>query len=295
MTGISAVTLILVQLGNPVIASNLPNAIVCFAGNTEEFREMYEVKSVTELRVENANGDIKISKWRKPNMEIRANKKTTRGKGEFLKVQIEVITGDVMEIRTKYLEKDVRVSVDYAIQIPEGVFVQGIETSNGDIELIDIKGDSRVITSNGDVTLRSVDGSVRVHTANGDVTAMDVSGVMQVETANGDIIIKGAATIIEAATSSGDISAAIKQIPDQGTSITTSNGSIDLYIDDKLNADMTLATTLGKVVIKDSELKTKISAKTESGTVLSGIIGLGGNSLNARTSVGNINLHRLGR
>jgi DUF4097 and DUF4098 domain-containing protein YvlB len=295
MTGIFAVTLILAQFCNPVVASTLPNTIVCFVKNTEEFREIYEVKSGTELHIENANGDVKISKWRKPNVEVRAIKKTTHEKDELAKVHIEVTIGDAMEIRTKYLEKDVRVSIDYVIQIPEQMVVKEVETSNGDIGLIDTKGDSKVRTSNGDVNLRDVDGSVQVHTANGDVTAIDVSGMMQVETANGDVIIKGVATIIEATTSSGDISAAIKHIPDQGTSITTSNGSIDLYIDDKLNADISLATTLGKIMIQDLELRAKISTKTESSTVVNGIMGQGGNSLNARTSVGNINLHRLGR
>ena len=173
--------------------------------------------------------------------------------------------------------------------------MQEIETSNGDIDLFDTNGGSKRITSNGDVTLRNVNGAVQVHIANGDITAIDVNSPLRLKTANGDIVIKGAATIIDAATSSGDISAAIKHIPDQGTCITTSNGSIDLYIDDNLSADITLATSLGKVRIQDPELQAKISTKIESGTVLSGIVGVGGNSLNAHTSVGNIGLYRLGR
>ena len=295
MTGIFAAILILVQIGSPAVTRALPNAIVCFAGYTEEFHEIYEVKSGTGLRVENANGDIKISTWSKPHVEVQAIKKTTRDKDELAKVKIEVIIGDVMEIRTKYLEENLRVSVDYNIQIPEQVVVQKIETSNGDIDLIATHGDSKVITANGDVTLEKVGGAVQVHTANGDVDVIDMIGSIQVKTANGDVNIKGATTIIEAATSSGDISAAIKHVPDQGTKIKTTNGSIDLYIADKLDVDITLATSLGKIMIRDLELQTKISAKTESTSVLSGALGQGGNLLNARTSLGNINVYRLAR
>ena len=166
MTGIFAATLILAQFGNPAVTRTLPNTIVCFTGHTEEFHEVYEVKSGTELHVENANGDIKISTWRKPHVEVRAMKKTARGKDELAKVKIEVIIDDVMEIRTKCLEENLRVSVDYTIQIPEQVVVQQIETSNGDIDLIATNGDSKVITANGDVTLKKVGGAAQVHTAN---------------------------------------------------------------------------------------------------------------------------------
>jgi DUF4097 and DUF4098 domain-containing protein YvlB len=276
MISVLALTLVSFQLGNPSVSSMLPNTMICLFEKTEEFREAYEVSPGTKLQVINVNGDIELKKWDKDYVEVHATKKTNRDRDELAKVRVEVVTGDELEIRTEYLEKNAHVSVDYRVRVPGYVVVQKVSTSNGDIELKEIKGDAKVMTSNGDVDLK------------------DVVGIVQVQTANGGIDIRGATVIIEARTSNGDILAQIRQILDGGVEIATSNGSIDLFVSGKLNADLNCATSMGEVSIDDIGLQSRFTTRTGSSVQLRGLIGKGGALIQVQTSNGDIRLKGLG-
>ena len=276
MISVLAITLVSCQLCNPAVSSMLPNTIIGFFEKTEEFRETYEVSPGTKLHVINVNGDVELNKWDEDYVEVHAIKKTNHDRDELAKVRVEVVTGDVMEIRTEYLERNARVSVDYHIRIPEPVVVQSVSTSNGDIELISTSADAKLMTSNGDIELTDVVGSVIA------------------QTSNGDIDVKGATAISEANTSNGDISAEIRLIPDEGSEIATSNGSIDLFVSGKLNANLNCATSMGEVSIDDSDLQSRVTGRTVSSTLLKGLIGEGGALIRVKTSNGNIRLYGLG-
>jgi len=271
-----AMTLVCFQLFDPAVSILLSKTIVSFFEKTERFHETYEVSPGTNLHIINVNGDVDLRVWEKDYVEVKATKKTNHGEDEFAKVNIEVVTGAVMEINTEYLEKNARVSVDYEIWVPEQVIVQKVATSNGDITLRETSGDAEVMTSNGDIDLKDVIGTVRV------------------QTSNGDIEIKGATAIIEAGTSNGDILAEIQLVPEEGTEIATSNGSIDLYISEKMNADLTAATSMGEVSIRGLDLESQFTARTGSTTKVKGRIGSGGSLVDVHTSNGDIRIYRLG-
>ena len=274
---INIITVVLVscQLGNPGALSMLPNTIISFFEKTEKFHETYEVDPGTKLYVVNVNGDVDLTVWDEDYVEVNAIKKTNRGEDELTKVQVEVTVGEVMKIRTEYLERNVHVSVDYRIRIPEQVMVQKVATSNGDITLMETSGDTEVMTSNGDIDLK------------------DVVGTVQVQTSNGDIEIRGATVVTEASTSNGDILAEIRQVSEKDTEIATSNGSIDLYVSEKLNADLTSATSMGEVSIKALDLGSQLTARTGSTTTVKGRIGKGGRIINVNTSNGDIRIYNL--
>ncbi len=263
------------QLGNPALASALPNTLLGFFEKTEEIRETYEVSPGTRLVVVNVNGDIDLEKWDNDHMEVHVVKKTNRDRDELAKVRIEIVTGAVMEIRTEYLERDVHVSVNYRIKIPRGVTVQELSTSNGDIELKGTKGDTDLTTSNGDID------------------AQDIEGTIRVRSSNGDLDIKGTTAIREAKTSNGEIRAEVHSLPGTGADITTSNGSIDIYIDGALDADLSAATSLGKVSVSDLALESRSTAKAGLSSSLKAKIGAGGARLVITTSNGNINIYGL--
>lgn len=275
MTNIIALTLLAAQLSSPSVAGNVANTLFGFFEKTEEFRETYEVPSGTQMQVHNANGDIRISQWTEDFVEVYAKKKTNHGQEELSKVDIEVIIDDMMYIRTKYLEKNTRVSVTYTIRVPRSLVVQNVRTSNGNIELNGTRGDTEVMTSNGDIDLK------------------DVEGTVYVETSNGEIDIEETAAVLEAHTSNGDVHVEIYSIPEEGTDITTSNGSIDLRINDQLNADINAATSMGKVYVKDLALESRFTATSVTSTVLKGKLGDGGSLINVGTSNGDVRLYGL--
>jgi DUF4097 and DUF4098 domain-containing protein YvlB len=224
-----AMLLMTAQLVNPSISVIVPSALFGLFEKTEEFRETYHVAPGTKMQVHNANGDIKISHWSEDYVEVYAKKKTNHGEEELTKIKIEVLIDEKMEIRTKYLEKNVRVSVKYDIKVPKGVIVEEVKTSNGEIEI------------------RGTNGDVRVMTSNGEIYVFDVKGTVSAQTSNGEIEIRRTTAVLEASTSNGEILVEIHKMPEGGTHISSSNGSVDVYIADDLNADLSAATSLGTV------------------------------------------------
>ncbi len=270
-----AVALILFQMMTPAVSSALTAGLVSASEQREEFRETYKVASGASLRVENVNGDIVISRWDKDYVEVRAEKKSRFGQEELDKVRIDVSTGDVLQVRTVCLAENARVSVSYGIRVPDDLRIDLANTSNGSIELKGTGGDTEVVTSNGDVDL------------------IDARGTLRVRTSNGEIEIKGHATVREAATSNGSIRIDLQDIPQEGSEISSANGSIDIYIDVDLDAELHGTTSLGRVSIKDEELRLRFRASEESRNALAGTIGEGGKLLEVSTSNGEIRLHVL--
>lgn len=277
MTGGLGILLVLCQMGSPAVHGTISNSVIGLFEKTEEIRETYKVKPGTELTVANINGDILLKAWDKDYVEVHAVKKTHHGDDELAKVQVEITVADKIEIETRHLEKNVRVSVEYDIKVPDNVIVSHLSTSNGDIELGGTTGDTEAVTSNGDIELKKVMGTVQVRTSNGDIDIRDTKFVR------------------EATTSNGEVRAEIQNVPEGGAKITTSNGSIDLYINDQLNIDLNSATSMGRVMVKDLVLKSRFTARTETSTMLRGKLGEGGDLIDTHTANGDIRLYKLGK
>ncbi len=256
---------------SPVTIGIQCTAISTMHHEVETFSETYEVPRGAQLTVENANGDIAVSVWDEDVVDVQAEKKTMHGIDELQKVDIEVNTEEGIAIRTKYLEKNARVSVHYTIRVPEHVMVTQVETSNGSIELTDVNGDVVVTTSNGDVKAHGLDGTIDVTTSNGSIELVDVANLEQAQTSN------------------GSIEAEILNSPRHDMRLVTSNGSIDLYVAYDVNADVIMSTSLGKVSVHNAD----ISTEKKSLTFVQGSLGTGGNTIHATTSNGSVELHEL--
>ena len=257
--------------------------------HTEKFHQMYTVKPGTKIEVYNINGNIEISKWDKDDVEVNALKSTRVGKDELEKVKIDVTTNGDMEIRTKYLEKKAKVSVNYEIKVPATVVVARVENSNGKIELKGTKGPSKLRTSNGKINVEDADGHIEAETSNGKIDIEDVSGYVNVRTSNGSIDISGTAGISKVITSNGSINVEVPDIKGDEVEIKTSNGSIDVYISTELDADIEMDTSNGRVKLHDIELADSEVKKT----YVEGRLGKGGVRIYIDTSNGSINLYKL--
>lgn len=260
----------------PVLASAILVSI-CLSGCSistgpevrEEFHGTYEVGAGTKIEVYNKNGTVRMSQWGKDSVDVHAIKKTRRGEAELEKVRIEVSTAGEMVVETKYVKKDARVSVDYEIKIPASVLVGHVDNSNGSIEIEGTKGDATATTSNGKIIVRNVDGWISATTSNGKIQITGTTGILKAETSN------------------GSIEAEISNVKDHAD-ITTSNGSIKLWIFPELNADVEMRTSNGKLAIHDLE----VAISESSSKYVKGKIGNGGGRIDVGTSNGNVDLYR---
>lgn len=136
----------------------------------------------------------------------------------------------------------------------------------------------------GDIRLQKITGTIRLQSIGGDIEGSDISGSLKAETSGGDISLRRAdVSILEMLTSGGDISAsAISNSP----SITARSigGDIKLYLPDDVKADIDASTSGGDI---RCYYKDEIEGTVEE-SFIKGTLNGGGNSINLRTSGGDI-------
>lgn len=142
-----------------------------------------------------------------------------------------------------------------------------IENSNGYIEANGIKREARLKTSNGKVLLKNSDGKFKLRSSNGALEMQNVEGEFDAETNNGNIRFKG------------------EMIPLGANRIVTSNGAVDIQLENDPSIALEAKTRNGSI---DSELP--ILATITESEQLVGSIGDGEAELYIRTSNGNINI-----
>ncbi len=255
---------------------------------TREFQGIYNVSPGTLLEVHNLNGDVEITTDAKDAAQVNATLSTLYGSSELDRVQIRVTTDDILRVETIHPVPPARVSVDYQIIIPEVVSVRTIESSNGGITIQDAKGTASLTTSNGPITVERFRGDITAHTSNGRIEFHDIEGTVSVSTSNAEIILQNVHAITFAETSNGRITADILSVDDD-VSLLTSNARVRIQLAPGLNADLSLSTSNGQVLLTNVPLTVQESSRTQ----VRGILGSGGHTIAVVTSNADIEVQML--
>lgn len=273
----------------------------------EKIEENYQIDKETYLSVDNFNGSVTITKWNENKISIYAEKRSLIGKNELEKVKIEILKNGEFKISSVKLEKNPQVSITYSIKVPENVILKDVITSNGSIEIVDLKGDSVLKSSNGYVKVINHNGNIRVDTSNGRIEISNINGSATLNTSNGKIMVDGCERLLQAETSNatvevrrtkeigdlkssnGKIEVDIYKIREDGARIYTSNGSIYANIKSDFNINIEVETSNGKIDVKDLNL----SLDTLRETYLRGKLNSGGETLSIKTSNASIYLSPL--
>jgi len=235
----------------------------------EEFSKTYPLAADGVFSLENTNGIVRVTTWSKPEVEIKAEKSASR-ESDLAKLEIKISADPrAVSIDTIYPRRPfLRAKVTYDIHVPEGIKLDRVRTTNGNIELTGKYSDVRAGTTNGDVRLDSVVGELDVSTTNGSIKAQDILGRVKADTTNGGITLR-----------IHDIKEAIDA--------ETTNGSITLQIQGDLNADLTARTTNGRV---NTDFPITIQGNIGSNRRIEGRIGSGGPSIALHTTNGSIHI-----
>jgi DUF4097 and DUF4098 domain-containing protein YvlB len=242
------------------------------AQQQEEFAKTLPLSSGGSFKLSNVNGEVTISTWKEAKVEIKALKKTKKSPDNLAKVKIEVSeSADAVSVKTVYPEHDsTGVSVDYTVQVPEGIRLEDVSTVNGGVNLTGPFTMAVAGTTNGNVHVENASGNLKFETTNGDVEAMNVVGQVEAETTNGGITL-------ELSGLKGDIRAE------------TTNGGITLKFGAgaEINGYLEAETTNGSINI-DSPIT--LQGLEKSKHHLRGQVGTGGPRLSLETVNGSIRL-----
>jgi DUF4097 and DUF4098 domain-containing protein YvlB len=240
----------------------------------ENFEKTLPLSPSGSLSLKNTNGNVFLSTWARNEVEIKAVKTARRNKADLDRVKIEVsATGDSVNVNTVYektILRNIRVEVKYEVKVPEGVRLEKVRTTNGDVEITGRFGNSDIGTTNGDVKLEGASGQCLAHTTNGDIRVASFKGPVEADTTNGSIHLD------------------VRTIEDSVRAHTT-NGSITLKVGGDVNANFKAHTTNGHI---QTDFPITIKGVINSRRTVQGTLGNGGPEIDLRTTNGSIVLTR---
>lgn len=273
----------------------------------EEFKDEFVIQEEKFLSVDNFNGSVTITKWSENKISVFAEKKSLIGKSELSKVKIEIEKNGEIKIKSIKLKENPQVSITYNIKVPDKIILKEILTSNGSIEIVDLKGDSSLKSSNGYIKVTNHIGNIRCDTSNGRIELINISGSANLYTSNGKILIDGCDFLISSETSNGAIEVIrtkkvgdlktsngkievdLYSLKEGGAKFITSNSSVYVNIKSDLNLNLEIETSNGKIDVK----YLNVNIDTLKDTYLKGRLNIGGDILVIKTSNGSVYLNKI--
>ncbi len=268
--------------------------------------------SVSRLTVESFNGSIEIAGTDGDTVDVSGVKyAATAELRDGIKIDV-VKSGDTLQIRTvRPSERHGNMGAKYVIKVPRKIELDRITSSNGSIHVNDLEGPARLRTSNGGVHANNCKGNLDIRTSNGGIEVEDLEGSAVLRTSNGRVQAEGVRGMLDAGTSNGGINVHLaKTEPGRPIKLDTSNGSIDLTVDQANQNDVYASTSnAGITVHMPASIGARLKAHASNGSISSdfdvqvqgeiskhsmeGKIGSGGPVLDLSTSNGSIHLQKL--
>jgi DUF4097 and DUF4098 domain-containing protein YvlB len=238
----------------------------------ESFHKALPLEASGRFSLKNTNGDIRVETWNKAEVDISAEKIARGHKENLEKVTIEVNgQAGAVAVDTVYPKfRNLRVSVNYTVKVPEGVRLEWVKSTNGDVELVGRYGDVKASSTNGDIKVTGAAAAAELGTTNGSINAADVTGPVDAHTTNGRITLS------------------VPQLKGDITAHTT-NGSITARLGGEINARLKVHTTNGHI---DTSLPVTIKDLNQSRRRLEGTIGSGGALIDLSTTNGSVTIER---
>ena len=163
------------------------------------------------------------------------------------------------------------------------------KTSGGSIRISSCKGPAEVRTSGGAITIGEVDGNVFAHTSGGSIRIGLAKGEVDAHTSGGSVTVEEVQGAIKARSSGGSVKATISRQPENDCRLTTSGGSVTVYMSEDVAVNVDARSSGGHV---HTEFPVKIQGKL-SKRLLKAKINGGGPQLYLRTSGGSIYLKKM--
>lgn len=280
----------------------------------EDFHFSYDLKPGGRLSVESMNGSVEISSWEKNTVDISGTKYGSEEQA-MKAIRIDISNSpDLVSVRTVPPSGHPRggLGAKYVIRVPKTVELDRIVSSNGSVRVENTDGTVRIRTSNGAVRISQVKGRLEAETSNGSVDINDQSGGAIVRTSNGAVKAENIRGNLEATTSNGRITARLMDPePNRLVKLESSNGSIELTMDNLKNNDIRCRTSNSSITVRlPASLNAQMRASTSNShiesdfdvtlkggritkTNIDGTIGSGGPLVDLSTSNGNIRIQRL--
>ena len=245
------------------------------AARADEWTKKFALTGKPELRVDTGDGNVKIRTGSEKEIEARVLTVGWRISPEEVRV-VDRQAGDHVELevripRAHWSGGHRSVRVDLTVP-PEGNFE--IHTSDGDISLEGVKGESRLSTGDGNVEARSLDGAFEAATGDGNLRVSGRFDRLSLKTGDGNI--------------EAEVNPGSKMLGNW--SARTGDGDLVLRLPEDFAADLDAHTGDGNIDLGGFPVTVSGSLRNSE---VRGKLNGGGPTLLVRTGDGSIHLKRL--
>lgn len=216
-----------------------------------DFRYSYPLKPGASFSIENFNGSVEIGGWDQNTIEITGTKYAhTEALRDEIRIEINH-SDNAVSIRTVHpMDQHGNMGARYVIRLPRKVQLDRVVSTNGSLKANDLDGVAHLRTSNGSIHLGRLHGNVEAQTTNGSIEAEEIDGAAHLHTSNGHVRTEAVKGPVEASTSNGGIHIhEVAHGSNQGFRLSTSNGPIELTVDEQLKSDVRATTTNGSITL----------------------------------------------
>jgi DUF4097 and DUF4098 domain-containing protein YvlB len=240
-----------------VVVGGLGNLDKLGGRASETWTRTYPLEAGGRIHVINTNGKVEVEAYDGSSVEVKAEKlaraMTEEAAKEILK-QVEIkdeASATQIRLETKHPRRfsGGRIEVKYHIRVPLTAKVN-LETTNGGIEVVGVRGEVQAETVNGGVVGRKLGSAIKASSVNGGL-------------------------VIDVATVAA------------GITLETTNGGIRLTLPEKAKADISARVTNGGISVSELELD-QVGEKTR--RRLEGRLNGGGPKIDLETTNGGIRI-----
>lgn len=224
------------------------------------------LRSGALLTIRNYNGPIDVRPASGADVELRAEKRTSRDGGRLTDVAFDVRTGesgdvticstfhdhDPCESERRYRDDDGdewhhSVTVAMTLLVPRGARVR-LVTGNGALSVERVGGEVSATSGNGRVRIAGTNGKIRVTTGNGDVDVQEATAPVHVTTGNGNVTVTTAEGPVEARSGNGDIDVRISALrAREPMTFSTGSGSVHVRLPASYSGELDASTGNGEM------------------------------------------------
>jgi hypothetical protein len=218
----------------------------------------FPMEGFTNLKVETSGGNISVQGQKSGEARIEMYVRSNQWRDQLSEEEIKKRLEDY-EIR---IDKDAAtltatakrtsgngwtngLSISFKVYTPEKITTD-LQTSGGNIKLIDLSGQQKAETSGGNIALANMKGNAEVETSGGNIDIESFSGILDAETSGGNIKLNNGQGELKMETSGGNIKMAAVA---GSVEAETSGGNIGAELT-SLGKYLTLSTSSGNVSVK---------------------------------------------
>ena len=265
--------------------------------NERLIEEQRTLKHDARLTISNVAGEIRVTGWDKPLMDLRAvpglafEDLRITGDADDLRVEVKVpkksrnVDGTELQLSVPHSVKLIVDAVSADVIVRELSGPLELKTVSGEITSHTKSRQVRIKTVSGDIVLEAPSERTELGSVSGDIEARGLLGELDAETVSGSVDLQMVdVRRLNAKAVSGDLDLRVDQLSDARIKAETLSGDVQLWLPDDSHADVELNTFSG-------DLSSALGPSIRRGAANHAfILGKGGNRIDLNSFSGDVDL-----